>query len=514
MNPVATVTWFRDILARGGGFDLDHDGAKEFVMRRGGTATALVDIHESTGNDSFALAHSLDLSQGFTNLPFAIPLDAGDADGDGLGELVVFGRTNGRHLRVYEATSANTYPTAQHVWQSPGWGGIITGGRIADTDRDGRREIVFGGLAPGFVEYAVAVFENTGDNSYVQKHYRTVLTEPQALEVMKDLDGDGRDEILYASPGEFAVLEAGGDDMYQQTSTGQLLYDDGDLVNAEVLVDGGDLDGDGKKEFLVGGLKTISHPSDPFIYVLFLFEAVADNDFQVVATFTGPFDAKSASSAAIADVDGDGDREIVIAVVDVTIYKSAGNDSWKPIWTGNNLHQPNWMLGAGDHDQDGKEEILFRQLDDSTGIYEIDPADAVDQDADGRVDAIDNCPALANPGQEDADADNVGNVCDNCVHGPNPTQGPAPLGQNVVALDTWTFGWAAQADVVYVRGPLALVGSYTTNVVQSLPLATSFADSSAPAGGSGFYYLVRPDCPVGSWQTVPGAEPGRDAALP
>ena len=30
----------------------------------------------------------------------------------------------------------------------------------------------------------------------------------------------------------------------------------------------------------------------------------------------------------------------------------------------------------------------------------------------------------------------------------------------------------------------------------------------------GRFYLLRPDCPVGSWQTIVGAEPDRDAALP
>jgi hypothetical protein len=52
------------------------------------------------------------------------------------------------------------------------------------------------------------------------------------------------------------------------------------------------------------------------------------------------------------------------------------------------------------------------------------------------------------------------------------------------------------------------------DVVESLALTTSLADSTEPESGAGFYYLLRPDCPVGSWQTSVGAEPGRDAALP
>ncbi|HET8945636.1 MAG TPA: MopE-related protein [Candidatus Polarisedimenticolia bacterium] len=59
--------------------------------------------------------------------------------------------------------------------------------------------------------------------------------------------------------------------------------------------------------------------------------------------------------------------------------------------------------------------------DDCNGV--IDDRNAVvDSDADGVPEACDNCPVVANAGQEDQDHDGVGNLCDNCPAASNPSQ--------------------------------------------------------------------------------------------
>ena len=50
-----------------------------------------------------------------------------------------------------------------------------------------------------------------------------------------------------------------------------------------------------------------------------------------------------------------------------------------------------------------------------------DPDTIIDYDEDGIADETDNCPTVANPGQEDGDYDGVGDVCDNCPDDYNPS---------------------------------------------------------------------------------------------
>ena len=59
-----------------------------------------------------------------------------------------------------------------------------------------------------------------------------------------------------------------------------------------------------------------------------------------------------------------------------------------------------------------------------------------DGDGDGVPDALDNCPTVSNPNQEDGGGglesppDGVGNACDNCVNVHNPRQAPSYLAAN------------------------------------------------------------------------------------
>ena len=70
-----------------------------------------------------------------------------------------------------------------------------------------------------------------------------------------------------------------------------------------------------------------------------------------------------------------------------------------------------------------------------------------DADLDLIEDAADNCPAHANPGQEDGDLDGVGDVCDNCTLVANGPLIPDAGGNSQLDTDADGFGNMCDADL-------------------------------------------------------------------
>jgi hypothetical protein len=118
----------------------------------------------------------------------------------------------------------------------------------------------------------------------------------------------------------------------------------------------------------------------------------------------------------------------------------------------------------------------------------------------------------------DFDQDEWCDPIDNCPQAYNPDQGPANFEQTVIFVSKDDLQWGVALDVVIVRGPFtspADVGDYTVDSNISGVVDGAF-DGTLPPDGTGLWYIVKPNCPVGSWSSGgPGEVPGeRDAALP
>ena len=86
--------------------------------------------------------------------------------------------------------------------------------------------------------------------------------------------------------------------------------------------------------------------------------------------------------------------------------------------------------------------------------------------------------------------------------------------QTLRAIDKVTFGWTAPADVHWVRGRLSQLPTYRIDDYRSAAASVSIPAQETPSAGAGFYYLVRPDDPHGSWSSNDPGEcpPGQCAA--
>src|SRR5262249_6158553 len=115
----------------------------------------------------------------------------------------------------------------------------------------------------------------------------------------------------------------------------------------------------------------------------------------------------------------------------------------------------NYSVYLQDQDTSGKPELYSRELD---------------TDADGVINASDNCPFIA-----------------------NASQGALVFPVTVTMSNSSTFTWGAAMDVRYVRGPISRP-FYQTNLSGTLIEATKFSDPALPAVGTGFYYMFAVDC--------------------
>ncbi len=305
---------------------------------------------------------------------------AGYIDDDSLADMV--GRNAGGPITVWESPDYNSY-ISNLVWADTAdtadpWDAYIT-----DLDQDGKKEI----LCRARTDWTTRIYECTGDNQYqlVFKDKPPVAAYYGGI-AFGDWDGDGRMEFTFADDGAFDQVadvytyECIGDDTYQLEAQDSV-YTKGAYKAAQA----GDMDGDGKPEFIIAGRH--NDGTDKWDNVITIFEATAVNSYGCswsitlqtnLSTNTGP-NMGTGWDLKTGDIDGDDTLEMVVVTPEsLLVFKAFGNDNYQRIYKGITGPGPyssrlnRAVVGVYDVNKNGYCEII------SSGYYFIKPSGTIE----------------------------------------------------------------------------------------------------------------------------------------
>jgi subtilisin family serine protease len=292
--------------------DFDKDGLSELIgvplsdAAEGElTATKSLAFYERSPTGKYQIAHnlsdidSLEISGQGVDLETLTPWTVDDTDNDGLLEILA---NDEERTYLIESITRNGYPT-QIIWETP----FISGGKIANLDGDGRKEII--GVDNN--NNRILIFENRGNNLYDRTAELVNETEGKnvfALDfAIDDFNVDGIDDLIVGdSEGELFIYTATANNSFHLQWQTQLGIDDVRLLTS------GDLTDDGKPEFIVGG--TISPPDVPAaspIWKFLVFTYTSGKYVPLWEQAIAPYRLRG-NSLAIAELDGDKQNELVI----------------------------------------------------------------------------------------------------------------------------------------------------------------------------------------------------------
>ena len=281
------------------GDDLDRDGKKEIMT---GSSSGILYAFEHDGTDDNGYDKIFEKYYGADTQIDEMCI-GNDLDRDGEKEIIVGA---GRYVNISEFNGVdNVY---DEVWVSVNLGQYVSDVFSSDDlDEDGNKEII----ATTYDE--IFIFENSGDNAYIGVWNRT--KDFYCVCIGNDLDGDGKKEIIAGTGGtdeKLYIFEYNGtNNGYEEVWNSTLTTTIGDDVYS--ICTGEDLDGDGKKEIIVGSGSTAKK--------LYIFEYNGtDNGYSKVWDSGSTINGIVYSICIGDDLDKNGKKEIIASCSDSKVY--------------------------------------------------------------------------------------------------------------------------------------------------------------------------------------------------
>jgi len=320
--------------------DVDGDGIADVAVvpsdwqPEGGGTNNTVQVFKSDGTPLWSKSILIDTGR----------VGIADIDGDGKGEVVVFGATDGTadHTALIYALDDHD---GHILWTWTGAELSADPKNIAFVNVDGDPEPEIIGANGGWYNRDVYALDNTDGREIWRKPYGR--TEHL---LVGDVTGDGMEEILHFACSErtVSVLDKTTGDVIWSFPT--ISYPDGVL---------GDIDGDGVKDVVVTCREKEIYEGNKLYSLrggLDEYELFPSKDF------AGGFE-NGALSAVLEDIDGDGIKDIIVRLVGSKIlaYRNDGT----PLWS---KDYPSVLVGESselqkylyrfDVNRDGKGEII------------------------------------------------------------------------------------------------------------------------------------------------------------